>query len=226
MSSTLLSMMSAIGAASGPGSLLTVGASSPYINGFTTSGTCPAVTTSPTKSTFVIYINVGGTTPPASVTDSKSNTYTLRGSYLGFGGGSNGLFVYDCVNGVGGSGHTATVTFAGNTALGFGFVEIVGGGVFGTIDTGSHANATTVTTSTISTSAASLVLSFMGGSAYITQASITDAFSHIVLSELDGATYGTTIAIGAFVQSSAGSINDVFTQTTADNTGTLIAAWH
>ena len=90
----------------------------------TTSFTTSAVTTTASGSRFLIIIPVSSV--PSTVSDSKGNTYAQKTS-LQFDQQAAGQFfrVYECINGTGGAGHTATVTWAASGNRSVIFVEVL-----------------------------------------------------------------------------------------------------
>lgn len=99
--------------------------------------TTSAVTTQATGSTFVIFciaMGQSGTTFQ-SITDSKGNTYTLRGTQQNNASDLTSMAMYECVNGSGGASHTAsfkTATSLGSSQIHF--IEITGGKTAGIDD--------------------------------------------------------------------------------------------
>lgn len=210
---------------------LSVGASSQGVTGYGTTLSSAAVTTAGSGSTFAVFVMSGtGNTAPTSVTDNKGNTYTqqLSATYTA-SYPAKGAWLYTCENGAGGSGHTATATFTAiNTALIFP-VEILGGATFDvgspTGGAGTGVTSTTQTTPSITTTAADVVLSFGFSGDYTLQASITDSYSNLLQTYLTGNTTGVAGAVGALVQSGAGTTSDTFTFATGIAGGAIIAAW-
>ena len=93
---------------------ITLGASTTKTYGGTSSDTTSAITTQASGSTIVVGIAYD-TGTFSSLTDSKSNTYTLigtEGTLSSFGGKTR---LYVCHNATGGSSHTFTVAFSGGT---------------------------------------------------------------------------------------------------------------
>lgn len=87
----------------------------------TSSGT----TTGGANTVFAVCIAWDASTSISSVTDSKSNTYTARGSTQADGNGGN-LRWYTSSAGTGGSSHTVTVNFSGSAFPSVSFYEITG----------------------------------------------------------------------------------------------------
>ena len=86
---------------------------------FASAITSAAVTTQ-NGSTFLVYGESGSIT---SVSDSKGNSYGLKKTISGAGGAV--LNVYECLNGVGGAGHTFTVNYSGSANRRMFFLEVV-----------------------------------------------------------------------------------------------------
>ena len=86
-----------------------------------TAVTTAGVTTT-TGNRFLVLVPPYPTTP-TSVTDSKGNTYSLKVSYLWASFGAT-FTVYECVNGTGGAGHTATVNWSSSGNRSATFLEI------------------------------------------------------------------------------------------------------
>jgi hypothetical protein len=113
-----------------------------------TSFTTGAVTTAVSGSTFVIGMLSGGSTNPATPTDSKGNTYTQIRATV------NHTAWFYCENGIGGAGHTATGKQAASDSGTVYFVEITNGLTSGIKDqdvTGIQDLATPFTTNTTGT---------------------------------------------------------------------------
>lgn len=98
--------------------------------------TSSALTTSASGSSFLIGLIVNAGSPPTglSVSDSKSNSYSIIGtSSTGFGGSAFAL--YQCTNGTGGASHTASISWTGASILpGIFFAEITGAVTSGLVD--------------------------------------------------------------------------------------------
>lgn len=101
-----------------------VGASAIVLTPTNTTSTTPAVTTQTSGSTFLVYSHAASLT---GVSDNKGNTYTqitnTTGSVM-----TTPLYIYECVNGTGGTGHTATTTYSLASNKLTVFVEIIGSG--------------------------------------------------------------------------------------------------
>jgi hypothetical protein len=130
--------------------------------GTASSATASSVTSAATGSVFAICVNAKSQNI-TSVTDSFSNTYTLKQTGTGFNKG----YLYVCDGGNGGSGHTATVNLAAADSVTIHFAEILGaaspsydaGGNAGNTSGGTSLTGASVTT----TNANDLILSFFAG---------------------------------------------------------------
>lgn len=110
-------------------------------NSGTSSVTTNSVTSQSSGSTFVIDVIFDSTTTVTSISDSKSNTYTLQGSTQTNNPGDVKTARYICVNGTGGATHNATATFSAVGAVpSIFFTEIKGGLTSGIVDIHVQAN--------------------------------------------------------------------------------------
>ena len=91
--------------------------------------TSAAQTTQATGSTFVIGAYCYTASVTFTMSDSKSNAYSLLGSQQNNTSDGISLAWYACVNGAGGSGHTFNIDCSVHTALFWYGIEIVGGGL-------------------------------------------------------------------------------------------------
>lgn len=96
-----------------------------------TATTSSITTTGGSGTTFVIVATLAAGTTPTSATDSKGNTYTIRGTPASQPGTGCKVVLYTSENGTGGSGHTFTFTASGTA-----YPYVFGFEVIGT-DTGS-----------------------------------------------------------------------------------------
>jgi len=194
---------------------------SAFTNGLTTTG----ITTSASGSNFYVFVGVSSAGPP-TVSDSKSNTYSLVTSDTT--GDFNGINVYafKCENGTGGASHTVTVNQA-NVGMVVAFVEVTGAATSGSIDVSNHngtnATSTTINTATVTTTNANdLILSFWKGSntGNTSVAANTGAGYAIV----NSGTANPAFAVSSRVVSSTGTYGDTYTLGTADYAGTITLA--
>lgn len=130
--------------------------------GDTTSTSSALTTTGGTGSALVISLRGDPALPPFSVTDSKGNTYTLIASKSDTAA-SGTVWVYGCMGGVGGSGHTVSVRWSSaGTSQNWptcSFIEYLDSGgaalsvsdVFTGVNSGGSGTGYTVTTGTFST---------------------------------------------------------------------------
>ncbi len=188
---------------------------------FATSVTTPAITTAATGSTFVVFFN--SRSLASSVVDSKGNTYTLATSNTSGAFGGNNVYAYVSQNGIGGSGHTATITIAGtNSTLAY-LVEVLGSSAMDQSQSnGSNTSQTAVNGATVTTTATNeLVLCYYGSYSGNT-VTITDSGTGFTLQSTqlvntypNGAlSYGTFASIGTYGDTFAQSVADFFSSAT------------
>lgn len=121
-------------AASGGGGSFGIGVTAKGNSGSNTVNT-NSVTTQSSGSTFVIDVVYSYPDTISSITDSKSNTYTIQGSVQLNSAGTMYSARYICVNGTGGATHNATATFSSAGAVpSIFFTEIKGGLTSGIVD--------------------------------------------------------------------------------------------
>lgn len=160
------------------------------------STTTAAITTAASGSTVVVAAHWQNGSGAPTISDSKSNGFTLVGSVRQVD--SNGSYLshiglWYCENATGGAGHTVTVAKTGGAPSVY-VVEIIGGRLSGILDQNTGAaldTASPVTSgSVITTQAAELLLGFVGtyhagtgpaftpGNSFTTLEEITDAASY------------------------------------------------
>lgn len=166
-------------------------------------GAGPLVTTSGTTtsgSTFVIILSYGPSCTPNTPTDSKSNTYTKRGSTVTAGIG-NSIELWAAENGTGGDGHAATATFTGNPDGTAYLVEITDAATasFDTSNGGADGTDPHETTLGTLAQADSIIISVVSSSAGSPTYGSTNGT--ILDAEQDGGLYWTS-AIGKLVVAS------------------------
>lgn len=127
--------------------------------------TSAGVVTQATGSTFVVDVLMTSSSL-SGVTDNKGNTYTLHETAANYSG-SFDLSRYVCLNGAGGSGHTATITKAGGNETAevtFFFTEIKNCTAFGgtSVSAVDGSNPVTAPNISVSVSAALLFSAFAG----------------------------------------------------------------
>jgi len=121
------------------------------------------ISTQPSGSSFLIYLIYSGATF-TSIVDNKGNTYSQVGAEFDVGANSQGR-LYLKENGVGGSGHTATLTQSSSDYLLLALIEITGGKLSGLVDqqAGQNDTSSPFTSPPITpTEAQELLLGFMG----------------------------------------------------------------
>lgn len=121
-----------------------------------TSVTTTGVTTQTSGSTFLVFTPIGDW---SDLIDSKGNVYTAK--RIQNSGGTAIGYLYECRNGVGGTGHTVQVVFAASGSYTVHFVEVTGAaGV--DVDVGDYdaisSSAYDVTTPALETSGELLLL--------------------------------------------------------------------
>jgi len=118
------------------GSSFDIGASAKGVpSGSNDTATTNAVTTQSSGSTFIIDVCWDNSATITTISDSKSNTYTIQGTVQGNSGGQSKGVRYICVNGTGGASHTATVLCSNTGAFpSIFFTEIKGGLTSGIVD--------------------------------------------------------------------------------------------
>ncbi len=169
-------------------------------------GAGPLVTTSGTTtsgSTFCIAISYGPGCTVSTVVDSKSNTYTKRGSTVTSGIGNNIEF-WAAENGTGGASHTGTVTFSGNPDGTAYLIEITGAATASVDKDGGAADATSPYETTLATlsQADELVLSMIASSSGSPTYASTNGT--LLSAEEDGGLYWTSAIAKRIVASTTG----------------------
>lgn len=105
-----------------------IGSSDQVVDTFgATTATTPGVATTASGSSFLIGILTSASQTITTVSDNKSNTYSLVGSALTYFSAALKVAVYKCENGTGGTGHTVSVTIGGSDFLTVFFQEVTGG---------------------------------------------------------------------------------------------------
>jgi len=154
-----------------------------------------AVDTQTAGSTFVV-VAIWDNGTFTSIADNKGNSanYSLIGSEQA-GGALSKMRVYRCENGIGGTGHTATITCSTPVVTAF-FVEITGANS-ASFDAGSAAQASdasspfTVTSGTLS-QPAECVVAVCGADSASNPATIAESSGFTIQeSELNGSTFWT-----------------------------------
>jgi len=195
------------------------------------STTTGSLTTTASGSSFVIAAYwQGGSTPP-TISDSKSNTYTLIGSVRQ--ADNNGSFLshiglWYVENGTGGSSHTFTAAKTGGFTSVFGG-EITGGRLSGLLD--QHTGAALDTTSPVTsgsittTQAAELLIGFVGtyhtggGPTYTANNSFT------IAQQITDATNYWTACLVSRVVTSTGTYETDVSVTNLTSSAALIASF-
>lgn len=179
------------------------------VNGATV--TTGAQTTQATGSTLVVF-GVGN--HAVTVTDSKSNTWTVpAGGNQGFNTPNGQSVCAYCQNATGGTGHTFTVTQSGGSGPSIEVVEIIGAVTSGGPDAFAAANpaggTATVSGPGITTVAdGAAVLTFMAGASNVN--SVATASTGTILDTISGANF-VTGADSSQIKTTHGAANDTFT---------------
>lgn len=158
--------------AAAPSTALTVGVSTVAgnLSGAATT-TTPAVATQASGSGFLVLVDGYGASAP-TVSDNKGNTYTkIAGPITNPKGEGNLTSMYACANGVGGSGHTWSVTASGAYAT-LVVIEVKGASGF-TVSASKTSSATSAsggpfTTAALSVSAAGMLIAGIGSTEDVT----------------------------------------------------------
>jgi hypothetical protein len=216
---------------------LAIGGHAVANNTFTTSTTTSGVTTQASGSTFVVFVQTNRAGDPlhiTSVTDSKSNTYTLVTSdNPGYGGDIN-LSAYVCVNGTGGASHTVTANYDEQATNNVFFIEITGAdttspadGAAATVGGGTAGTswpAPTVTT----TNAADIIISCAGSYGFntgIVTISANTAAGYAVIDSILAGTVSRHAVTSYLVVSSVGSYGDTYTTSATDGYSAITLAF-
>lgn len=178
--------------------------------GTSTTITTGSVTTSPTGSTFVVCIQRRSATV-SSLTDSYSNTYTLKQTGTGFNNGD----IYVCENGSGGAGHTVTLTVGTADNIELLFQEITGAATVSAYDAGNNGSntsgGTTLTGASVTTTNANdMVFSFIAG--YSDSGATSSTGTGWTLADSIAVSGTPSSGTSYKVVSATGSYNDVYTQ--------------
>lgn len=113
-----------------------IGASTAFVTSLATPNTTAAITTTASGSSFFVTFVTGDTTTVTSVTDSKSNSYSLLASIVHTGAALK-TWVYYTENGTGGSSHTFTATTSGNN-LQIAGIEVTGTAASSIVDVSNN----------------------------------------------------------------------------------------
>lgn len=211
---------------------LAVGASAQNASNFANTLTTASVTTAASGSTFVaICCGVKtadlGATP---ITDNMGNTWPTSSSLsVTYNSSTTNGTVWILPNGVGGAGHTMTIHLGASIfdSMSLFLVEITATSGYAVLDQSGVSN--NIANATIANSPAitpafngEVVLSVIGivNAAVITLNDST-GFNNIIQSYLTGTSNTQLGGVGATVQSTAGTLNDIFTIGTASNVGTM-----
>ena len=200
---------------------LSIGVSAFGQQHFAASVTTGAVTPQTSGSTFALFITGGAV---SSLTDSQSNTYTLRQTFT-INGGTRTAWMYDCQNAVGAASMTFTYTPTGTGTCVILMAEIAtgaGSGIYpvldGTVQLTSSTN-TLVGPSATAAGSNEVGISCIFGAGAGTTVVFSDStgWNNLLQSITDAVNYYVG-AISATTISSAGSYNDTYSGST--NVGT------
>jgi hypothetical protein len=172
-----------------------------------------SVTTTASGSSFVIFVRAYAA--PTSVTDSKSNVYTLVQSTQN-PSESDWLSVYLCVNGTGGATHRPTVTTGVtlNPVI-LGLIEIVGGATSSATDGSStvHDTASPFGSPLTTTNANDIVLSLFGGNGTVATVTYTanGSFTLVSAATFTTGTDGLSVGVAKQVVSATAAYDAAWT---------------
>lgn len=183
--------------------------------------TTPGLTTT-TGNTFEIYAQWSRNSGTfSSVSDSKSNTYTIVGSQLNWDGVNGAWIRYRCENGTGGASHTATVTLTGsNGPITLFFSELSGLAASSQLDQSDRREDTaspfTLAAGLTTGQADEILVSFMAGNsgsnpATHAESGLGSSTIQTACEETNGASFWTA-AIATSVKSSTGTFNPSWTE--------------
>jgi hypothetical protein len=180
------------------------------------------VVTQASGSTFIIAVIIHSSATISSIGDNKGNVYTQIGSTIAGNAGSNKLLRYACQNGVGGSGHTATVTTNVATGPTIFFVELIGcktsgGASIANQNQDSVSPYTSPSTGSLTNNAA-LVSIFVGSSENAGTTNAESSGFTVQETVTDGANFWTG-ALGTRVGSAASTYQASWTETTGLSNG-------
>lgn len=177
--------------------------------------------TSTSGSTFVVAVSYISSSTILSVTDNKSNTYTLIDTQVASNGHAKSL--YRCENGTGGASHQATVAFSGSS-FGTAYLAAATAAAAASFDVAAKAeDAASPYTVTLPTLAQAdevifcLIGNDQGGTVTYTPSNMTQ-----IGAETDGNAYFTSSLCKAVVASTA-AFTPSFTES-ANGTSALVAA--
>lgn len=191
----------------------------------TTLTTAGVTTTGGAGSVFYAFINWGAGATFSTITDSKSNAWTLvdvQGTFV-YGADTR---VYECVGGTGGAAHTITATIGAIEFLTAYFVEILGATTSSPRDqtvTWNDDVATPFTSGISGTTsqANELVLAFANTNTPSGTETITWGNSFLPVDN-DGNSSFVTAAVGYKIVASTGTQQSSFTSSVATEAATLI----
>lgn len=190
--------------------------------------TTTAQTTQSSGATFLIAVSWGSTAINiSSVSDSKSNTYTICGSVQNIAT-HHRLALYRCENGTGGATHTATVAFSGTAFPVLHFIQCTGV-LTSSYDSAATAQGTDASTPWTVTSgsfaqANNVVITLCGCDGEVGSSNYSSSNTTILSEELDSFNYYAS-AVSKLVISSTSAVTPSFTATEGTNAALIVAAF-
>lgn len=175
--------------------------------------TSGSATTSASGSSFLIALRSFGDVY-TTVTDNKSNTFTLQRKIQNTGDG-DWLHIYLCSNGTGGAGHKPTLTVSSSLNVVYGLIELTGGAasILDAVSTGAFDSSSPFGDSVTSTNANDLILGFYGNNAAAGTIIFTPGagFATVTAAQFTDGTSSLTLGVASQVVSSTGTYNPAFT---------------
>lgn len=201
-----------------------VGTHAVAASGASNSTTTGAVTTTASGSSFVIAVCYPNSDTITSVTDSKSNVYSLIRQVADAGDGFKAAW-YLCENGVGGASHTGTVQISATNPKTVYFCEITGGALSsltdqesGVLDTSSPFDSSITTTN-----ANDLILTFVVSNNATATITLSGGFATVDSENAGAVDFATNL--GSRVVSSTGSYSPAATASAGGNAVVLTAGF-